>query len=334
MPIKTFLLEDTPLHAEEVEFNVIKPGFWSLLLTLIMTLISLFLAFVVFTFFSGGELLEYAISIGIVIVTIIITPILYNGVGMKVLRETIIESYKTWNEEDKIQTRWIKFIIWLIGVKYYPKHKFYVQARAYDLDLGKTYELIKSRIMDILSMSIGMTFGILTLLDFFIAMTGEIFIYFIFAIFVTPILTFLIIPLIWTLKDSNLRAINEDGTLDSIGEQASNSVLSTILGLQGLILGFSFLLDYVNEINELEALALPTYLLYIIAALDLGLFILLSSGVCLLIGFIYLILYHKKNVNLFRAELIAEGIPLGIPMVQKADQSIVNRITKLDTKSK
>jgi len=289
------------------------------MLTILITSISFAAIFIIFTFFTGGNIPEIIISVVLIVLTIVLTPWLYNKVGIKIAYDTIVESYKSWNEESKTQMRERKFLLLLIGVKYYPKHKFYIQATATDLDLGKTFDLIKERILDIVSISIGITFGILTIIDVFLTMTAEIFIYFMMFMFVTPMLSFLIIPIIWTLKDSSLRAINDDGTIESIGEQASNSIISTILGLEGIILGFSFLLDYTKTVDTLYSLSTPTILIYVIAALYLGLFILLASGICLLIGFIYLIKYHEQNVRKFRSDLVNIQIPVGIPMVRKAN---------------
>lgn len=334
MPTKVFLLEDTPLHPQESSFKVEKPGFWAWLLTILITAISFALSFIIFTYFSGGSTTEIIISVILIIFTIALTPWLYNKVGMQIAYDTIIESYKMWNDENKAQTRGRKLLLWLIGVKYHPKHKFYVQAKSNALDLGKTKDLIKSRILDIVSISIGITFGLLTIIGSYLTMTDELFIFFMIFIFITPILSFLIIPIIWTLKDSNLRAINDDGTVESIGEQASNSIVSKILGIEGIILGFSFLLDYTKEIDTLHNLSTPTILIYIIAALYLGLFVLLASGVCLLIGFIYLLKYHEKNVNKFRSDLISLSIPAGIPMVRKADDIEIKLLKETPDKGK
>ncbi|MHA1148040.1 MAG: hypothetical protein ACTSR8_07315 [Promethearchaeota archaeon] len=316
----SYLLDNVNLNEESVNFHVKKVTLRTWIILIIIFIISMVVSSLVFSIFQKILLIT-----PFILITIIFTPFLYEKLGKKITTLALVKNFALWKEDDEIENRLRRIGNFLLGIKFYPKTSYFLQGETSDLDLNHIWEILKTRVFEIIAASIGIIFGILTIIELTPIYPEdpqgqwELFNFMFFFIILAPLLTFWLVPLIWTAKDVRIRAIDDERTISDMGEALGDSILSDILGLAGLALGFSFLLDMVRELDIYSDIT-STVIFYLLAALYLGIFILLITGISLLTGFIYLNWYHEKNVAKTRERLVKIGLPVGVTLIRQARQ--------------
>ncbi len=301
---KEGISEDIEITKDTSKFHVIKPK----LANLVVLIFVMFILFII-SFSIWIESLYFLIFVFAPI--ILITPTIWNRLGKIINNKLVIEGFQIW--EGKKRMNPIRYMLnWIFGLNFSIKFKYFLSAEVVDLDLNEVKKFF-IKLFDVVSACIGITFTIGTILK--LSFSGEnVILMLLIILCISPFLISWLIPVIWTVSDGHIRMIDEKHVISDIGEKMSKSKISRFLGMAGLALGFSFILDMAYLMEGAE----DAFTRYYFAAIYLLLFISLIIGLSFLLGMIYIWKYHEKRVNEFRSKIANIPLPIGITIVRRA----------------
>lgn len=303
------------------DFKVNHPSFGKWIIYLILSILLSMGMMVIPNFYALWRNLLF----GIVIV-VILAPKIWSKGALSIIRNNVISSLKVIQskkepckkiDEQKHEKKKAKvggIFNSIIGIKLPKENHYFIQKTPKIKNLNKITDTYAKYIFDVISASIGITF----LLAFAIKyIFGNIFpspmvILVIIIIFLclSPLFMFWLLPVLWTLKDVDVRSQNAELDIDNLGDQMRQGFFRKVLGFTGFITGIGFFLDlgpdFWSNIPNIQ----NSIQIYVFSAVYLGLFALSIGGTATLITLIYLNKYHEKNVNILRQE-IAQFLPMG-----------------------
>ena len=301
-------LEDKIIIEDLMRFHVVKIRALKWFLAILISLVPM----LIIILFIGPLSILYIISL---IIVVLISPIIWKNSSDFFLKQLILNNLDKWKKGIEINF-FGRLINSLIGLDITQKHYYYLEASVPDIDLNDLVDVIKSRLLNVTSASLGISFGIGTILKFTPLYEGEkemrviggILIYIpaemgaivgvlIIITAISPILLFWLIPIIWTTQDANVKFTTQKQKISDISDKITSSLLRNLLGIAGLTLAFNFILD--TE-QPMRSAAGNTVMKYIIAAIMLFIFVCLIAGTAFLTSLIYLNKYHEYIVNKFR----------------------------------
>ncbi len=232
--------------------------------------------------------------------------------------------------------RTFKYFLMFFGLYLDPRKDYFIEEEVPDIDMTKIREIIKDRIIDLLSACLAVTVIIGSALRYFLVRSQlttkearDIF----FGIagistLISPVLVGWLIPVIWTLQDSAIREVTKRNTVRELATNVRNGFLNRLLGFAGFIGGLTLLMDVLPLIDE-NGNQLSTVEVFIISLIILFLVVVVIAGPAYLTGLIYFTRNHEENVNKLRFTLFLKGIPLGMTMVRNANEEEIERFRKV-----
>ncbi|MFW9917405.1 MAG: zinc ribbon domain-containing protein [Candidatus Thorarchaeota archaeon] len=249
---------------------------------------------------------------------ILISLALWNIVGRLVNEKVVLARFQQWQNEMNVSPQqnqklarsptiqYLRLLFYrILGLHLAFDKKYYVEAHIPEQDLLNVRSMFRDRLLDVISASLGISFLIAALLrPFFVDMYENDPDSLLFAlevlVAISPILVCWLIPVIWTLKDSQIRSVDSNQIIRDQAESVGSSVISRFLGIAGIVAGFFYLLDLAPSFTEEEAVAIYQWTL--LALLQL---LFVVTGTTLLLTVVYLSVFHSGNVNRFRKKLAA-----------------------------
>lgn len=273
------------------------------------------------------------------LIVTIISIILWNKVGQKVLDYTILNGLIIHNQNRKVQyqqneenilttiTKYRSLIYFLLGIDFSTKKQFYLEPILIDTDLNNLKKILRRRLVDVVSACTGISIliGIALRFQFSNLEPGGLLWLSLIIINVSPILVCWFIPVIWTIEDSRIKAVDHNNHVYDLATELRKGFLNRFLGYSGVFAGLAFLIDVLPELEEGGFVEATSSQLYIGAMFVLVIILLLISGTVFFITVYYLNKYHKFKVINLRKEL-SNFIPFGITLVRKTtneEQSIL-----------
>ncbi len=319
-----FLVDYQPETEDQLQFQVVKLHRFQKILYALMILFSPFLFFSA----TGQNVIGFIIYLACSI-SFFITPRIWNKIVQKFIKTNIVyilQSNQTSSTEDKIKDpkhptlkdRLKEFLNNLLGLNMDSDQQYYMEVQAKKLDLNKFKTVVLQRIMDLISSCLAISFLFLTV---FLAFLKEInksnldivIMVLLVLIFVSPMITSFITPIIWTLQDGDLRSISKEYEVRTSAQKIRNGIFRKFLGSSGIILGYSVILDYLDVLPNLGGNSVIQR--YLQATLYLIIAILMIALPNLLLFLIYSSKYHEDNVNLTRNAL-KTILPMGQTVVK------------------
>lgn len=319
-----FIMEYDLKNETEINFEVIKPK----TIQKFFYILTMFFSLYFFYIATGNNLIGIIIFLACSI-SYYITPKIWNNIVQKFIKTNIVhimnqELEKSNNPEfkpkfaDKVKSTLNK----LLGLDFQPTKKYFLEAKGKKLDLNKFKSVVLKRSIDLISACLSITFLFLTVyLTFLEELTPQnlniLVIILLVLIFISPIISSFITPIIWTLEDADLRGITLDYEIETIFFKIRTGFLRKFFGSSGIILGFSVILDNLDAFPF--GISSNLFLQYVQAALILILAMIMMALPNLLLMMIYIQKYHQINVNLTRNTL-KTTIPTGKTLVQKLER--------------
>jgi len=302
---KEDISEDIEITKERAKFHVIKPKLANLVVLILISGI-----FFLIPFFIFYESIAFLIIVFVPI--LLITPTIWNRLGKFISNKLVIKDFQIWEGKKRMYPI-RKMLNFIFGLNFSTKFKYFLSAEVVDLDLNEKIKLIKGKIFDIVSACIGITFTIGTILKLSSISSENVALWLTIILLISPLLISWLIPVIWTVSDGHIRMIDEKHVISDIGEKMGRSMVSRILGVAGIALGFTFILDMDYYMEGAEDVLNRYYF----ALFYLLMFISLIVGLSFLLGMIYIWKYHEKRVNEFRFKIAKIPLPIGITIVRQ-----------------
>lgn len=318
-----FLSSEVYSSPEECVFRVEHP---SLVKWIIISSLSIISVIAWFLLIGQVNLLPFFISA----VTIPIAVFCWNKVGLWSINKIIIGTVETWKNShphtDKTQdpkgTMKIGFLkrlyLLLLGLRYSRENRYYFEQTIPNRNVKEISKIVSNLMVQVTSACLGVGFLIAIIVRPLINSRETALLISVLIIIGAPIFISWLIPLIWTLKDINLKYVNSDQEVRTISDDMRKGILSRFLGFSGFIAGMGFLIDILPEmmgnLNN-DAPVVSNLVVYIVSVLVLFFIIILIFGTNLLVSVIYITKFHEKRVNDVRAKLCG-FIPYGSTRVE------------------
>ncbi len=255
---------------------------------------------------------------------------LWNYFSKTLIESLIIKNFKKWNDNERSNII-KKFFLYLLNIKL-KDYEYYLEAEPYNLNLSiKKYpSIFRERIRDIVSINFGIVFIIIFILNFFFDYVHQenyllIFSIILFLFILSPFLTSWIIPLIWIIRDSRLKYIDNNNNIKEMAEDINKSLIFRLLSFSGVFFAISYFIDYNSSLGIplIENIFFTAYTLLVIS--------LIIGMLSISIGINYLAIFHEKNVNRMRYKLVEKGyVPLKTSFGKDVEKKMLEEFIKLN----
>ncbi|MBY9000607.1 MAG: hypothetical protein KGD64_06820 [Candidatus Heimdallarchaeota archaeon] len=311
-------------------FKIIKPSKKIWLITVLIFL-SWYVAwyFSIRFFSTASSSSQYRLIIILIVVISISSPLLglflWKWVGGWVTKKAVYETLKTKHEKKdeireslgrlKQEREYHKFsffrviIALLIGFDISPETKYYLEEKTYSIDIGSFRSFIRTRLYDMISASLGIGFLIASIVKYAISDTFTGFVTGALVLLAAPILICWLTPVVWTIKDAQIKYIKPNNLDYELSDKVRRSVISRFFGLSAWFAGISFFIDLISELQVFNNSSFAsTVAMFFLAILGVIIVTILAFGTLYLFGMLYLNFFHEKRVNDLRGKL-SEIIP-------------------------
>ena len=265
----------------------------------------------------------WAVGLGIiaVILSYLFTARIYSKVGQGLVEKNVVQALKSYRKEkekpnpEKVISEGINSII---GLKFDTKKNYYVEDQVVDLNMDDVPTILKGRVFDIISASLGITFIFGMILTSVMEVNedsiGGIFGIMLIFNFFGPLIVSWLIPMVWILEDTDIRVVDDKHQIVQIGQQLRSGLFSKLLGVGGLMLGVTFLSSNATIFMEEENPSIVG--IYGISMILVFLFMLMIASPSMAVALSYLEHHHEKNVVACRT-LLREILPTGLTIVKR-----------------
>ncbi|MFQ5980419.1 MAG: zinc ribbon domain-containing protein [Candidatus Heimdallarchaeota archaeon] len=252
------------------------------------------------------------------LIVVIVSLVLWNIVGRFLTGNVVLPRFQQWQDEMNADSstsqiragsptlQYMKALFYrVLGLHLSLDKKYYVEAHIPTPDALSIRNVFRERLFDLISACMGIGFLLAALLQpFFVDVYEDdpesLLLALELLVVISPILVCWLIPVIWTLKDSQIKSLDPNQIIRDQAESVGSSGVSRFLGLAGIVAGFTYLLDLAPSFTEEETLAIYQWTIVTFAQL-----LFMVMGTALLLTAAYLRLFHSSNVNRFRRRLAA-----------------------------
>ena len=293
--------------------------------TIFLSLLGLILiSFILFVIFAGMNIWMLIYAVVMSIIVIFLTPVLWQERVKRFMKYELVpamERYKEIAHPAGFMTFVKENVGKILGYRFNPNHTYYLEAAPHDVDLTNNSALLKHHAFDVTTTALGFSFILTMIFSWFLSDISEsnwfILLYVAVGLaFASPIIVSLLVPIMWTLEDTAVKAIDENHVIKRFGYKMRQGVFDRMIGKGGIILGFSQIYKYVIEFElNLEFIELSSIGQILWAAVIFLSAILLMGIPCILSTMRYLRLYHQDNVNLTR-NILKTVLPIGYTVVK------------------
>lgn len=235
----------------------------------------------------------------LLVVIILITPSLWKKQVEKIIRKEVID----YNSGMKISKKSIYAKI--VGIKSNESYRYFIYKSSKRRDLNSMREIYSKYIFDVISGTIGMTFTIALIIKYtfghYFSNIFSMLLAIIFVLNISPLFMGFLIPTLWTLRDIDIRQVDDENNIINLGEQMRQGVFRKIIGFAGFFTGISFFIDLGDEFWDKIPIATNTIQIFLLSTFYLFVFSISIGGSAILISLIYLSKYHSEIVNRFRS---------------------------------
>lgn len=329
---ENYLVQSKTMNAEDLIFNVKKPGFIKWIQIFFVTILLNFL-----WLFTG------LLALGLIVIPIIavIAQSTWDRMGSWIMEKVVISNFKEWDNEkknlegEKNTSFIVSLIKSLLGLNLLPQNQYYIDANVKDLDVSKIKKVLRSRIVDLLSSCLGIVVLLGTIFRYAFAynhltdqnaLTAISRLLF-FILIISPIFVGWLTPVIWQIQDAEIREIDDNGVIEDMANKVRRGLISRFLGFAGFLGGLSLMVDLVNrskEIGDPSFKNLTTIGVYLVALLMFILVLTSVAGTAYYIAMVYLSKHHEEKVNYLRKRLF-KYMPLAIISVRTTDNEETTR---------
>ncbi len=336
--MSNYLLKTDEITQEKMTFNVSKvPKKRWLLISL----------FVIITYIQWFVLFQGSTFI-LLFFILLFSVLTWNYIGRFTLERIVIKNFENHiksKENNVLEFQGIigalkKGILMALGLYLDPKKIYFVEAEVPDAEITSTRKILKTRMFDVISASLGMVVLLGSGISFLFfqllppkasPITPTIYTGLLFLFTATsPILVSWFIPTLWALQDSSVRSINlEERLIEDVSTSLRNGVFSRFLGLTGLLGGVSLLVSIFSRLvtSNPDSFSLntktgDTILIYTLAVFVLFLVILFIIGPAYFVSMLYISKFHSKRVNDLRKRLVELNLNFGLTTVQILEGSV------------
>ncbi len=305
-------------------FKVIKPSKKVWFISVLIFLSCYVAWFLSIWFLSGTDNPSQKLLIAIlVVIASIVSPLLglflWKQVGGWVSKKLVFETLKTKHEKKgeiretlgklKKDREYHKFgffrfsIALLFGFDLTPDSKYYLEEKTHSIDIGSFKSFVGTRLYDIISASLGIGFLIATIIKSAISdpsigfITGSLVLLF------SPILICWLTPVVWTIRDSQIKYIKTNNRGQELSEKVRRSLVSMFFGISAWLAGFSFFITLAEEMTSFDDKFAAKVAIFFMAIAGILIVTILAFGTLYLFGMLYLNFFHEKRVNDLRGEL-------------------------------
>jgi len=316
------------VSAKESKFHVIKPSkkTWALVAFIFFGCYIAWYLIIRFLQFPDVHLRssDYSILAIILVSVSIISPIiaifLWKWVGRWVTKKLVFDTLKIQNEHKheikKIFSKLKKdehykkynffraFFASLFNINISPDTNYYLEEETHDLDISRISKFAKTRLMHMITSSLGIGFLLASIVKYSINNTYVGFLSGSLILLISPILISWITPVLWLIKDSRIKFIEPKNNAFELSNKFRRSIISRFFSITAIFAGVSFFIDIIQLITGTYQPSFEASIyMYLGAFASIIIVIVLISGISFAVGMIYLSLFHEKNVNILREEL-------------------------------
>ncbi len=235
------------------------------------------------------------------IINIVLVPVVWGKMTPWILRKNLFRRLETQGKEGP------RLLALLLGISLTPSRTYFLEGHMTSVNLKKITLVFRQKIFDVISASVGLGFllvlGLRYIFAAFFGAAINILGMAIVILFFMPLCLFWFVPLIWTLKDAEIRALDSQHNIKNLGDEIKGGILRKLLGVTAIITGVGFFADLGPEFWVGKPLGDSIIGIYLMSVVFVGILICSIGGVATLTCLIYLRWYHSGNINTCREEL-------------------------------